>query len=280
MLGLPGMLKTFGMRERTAPLVIAGPRGLDRFWRTVAPVTGRLPFEVELREVEGGDLTWDGDGYVVEAVGTDHGVPSVGWRLDEDDRPGRFDVDAARRLGVTPGEDFGVLQRGGDVTAEDGATVRPQDVLGDARIGRRIVYSGDTAACAAIRDASHEATLLVHEATFLREDEERARATRHATAADAALTAAAADVDLLVLTHVSTRYAPRDLRDEARELFARVEVARDFDLVELPYPERGEPVLVPRGGRPPRERSSVQASGAGLGPADRPAYAEQGQPDA
>ena len=251
-LGLPGMLKTFGMRDRTQPLRVVGPPGIERFWRDMERVVGRLPYSVDLLQLADG-VAWHGDGYVIEAIPTEHGVPSIGYRLDEEDRPGRFDVDRARELGVQPGHDFGVLQRGGDVTLDDGTVVRSSDVVGAARTGRRIVYTGDTAACSTVRDAAHEATLLVHESTFLQEDVARARDTNHSTALDAALTAAAANVQMLALTHISTRYAPRALEAEARTVFAESVVARDFDLIELPFPERGEPRHVPRGGRPGRD---------------------------
>lgn len=260
-LGLPGMLKTFGLRERTQPLRIVGPPGLERFWRDMERVVGRLPYSIDVLQLRGG-IAWHGDGYAVEAIPTDHGVPSLGYVLVEEERPGRFDVEAARLLGVTPGEDFGVLQRGGQVTAADGTIVRSEQVVGGARSGRRIVYSGDTAACGAIRDAARNATLLVHEATFLQADEDRARATRHCTALDAALTAAAADVQLLALTHISTRYAPRALEAEAASVFADTIVARDFDRIDLPFPERGQPVHVPRGGR--------RSHAAPVGDAERP----------
>jgi ribonuclease Z len=271
-LGLPGMLKTFGLRERDRPLRITGPPGIERFWRDMERVVGRLPYSIDVLQLREG-VAWQGDGYVVEAIPTEHGVPSIGYALVEEDRPGRFDVDAARALGVHDGVDFGVLQRGGDVTTASGVTVAPHQVMGEARSGRRIVYSGDTAACPAVRDAARDATLLVHEATFLAEDAERARATNHSTALDAALTAAAANVGMLALTHVSTRYAPRQVRDEARETFPETIVARDFDLIELPFPERGGPRHVPRGGRP--EQAFVAA-----GIAVDPAYEDEQQPEA
>jgi ribonuclease Z len=248
-LGLPGLLKTFGLRDRERPLTIAGPPPLGRLLQDMRPLIGTLPYDVEL-ELGQGHVAWRGDGYVMRSVPVEHRVPAVGWVLEEEDRPGRFDVDRARELGVSNVADFGVLQRGGDVVADDGSTVRPDDVLGEFRMGRTIVYTGDTAACSAIRDAARDATLLVHEATFLQEDADRARATGHSTALDAALTAAAANVQLLALTHVSTRYAPSSLADEARSVFDNAFVARDFDLVDLPFPERGAPTLEPRGGRP------------------------------
>jgi ribonuclease Z len=267
-LGLPGMLKTFGLRDRTEPLRIAGPPGLERFWRDMERVVGRLPFAVDLLQLGDGPV-WHGDGYVIDAIRTDHGVPSLGYVLSEDDRPGRFDVEAARALGVTPGEDFGVLQRGGEVQVADGSIVRSDQVVGEARTGRRIVYSGDTAACSEVRDAARDATLLVHEATFLREDAERAAATSHSTALDAGLTAAAANVGMLALTHISTRYLPRAVEAEAREVFPNTVLARDFDRIDLPFPERGEPRHEPRGARPGR---ATAADDATLEPAldDRP----------
>jgi len=247
-LGLPGMLKTFGLRDREHPLVVAGPPGIAQFFNTMRSVIGRLPYEVDVREVTSGPV-WDDTGLDVYAVPTKHGVPSVGWLLEEEDRPGRFDVDVATALGVQPGADFGVLQRGGEVTTADGRTVRSDEVVGGHRYGRRIVYTGDTAACDTVRDAARDATLLIHEATFLQEDVERARATRHSTALDAALTAAAANVTMLALTHISTRYIPRTLGEEAATVFDNTVVARDFDLIELPFPERGEPRHVVRGAR-------------------------------
>ena len=257
-LGLPGLLKTFALRERERPLVIAGPPPLGRLLQDMRPLIGTLPYDIELALGEG-HVGWTGEGYEVRSVPVDHRVPAVAWVLSEADRPGRFDVERARELGVQPGEDFGVLQRGGAVTTEDGTVVQSTDVLGEARTGRRIVYTGDTRACAAVREAARDATLLVHEATFLQADSERAAATRHSTALDAALTAAAADVGMLALTHVSTRYTPGMVQDEARTVFPDAFVARDFDLVELPFPERGGPVLHPRGGRPRRARGTEPA---------------------
>ena len=267
-LGLPGMLKTFGMRDRELPLLITGPPGLRRFWRDMQVVIGRLPYEVVLEETAGGEVWSTGDAHIT-AIPTEHGVPSVGYVLDEEDRPGRFDVQEARRLGVAEGADFGVLQRGGDVTARDGSTVRSQDVVGESRSGRRVVYTGDTRACSIVRDASRDATLLVHEATFLQEDIRRANDTNHATAHEAALTAAAANVQMLALTHISTRYLTRAVAAEARAVFPDAFVARDFDLIELPYPERGAPRLVPSGGRPGRSSPAID-----------PTYPDEQQPDA
>jgi ribonuclease Z len=150
---------------------------------------------------------------------------------------------------VTPGPDFGVLQRDGEVTTGEGRVVRPADVLGPPRPGRTVAVSGDTEPCAGTLEAARGAALLVHEATFLHEDLARARETRHSTAHEAARLGRDADVALLALTHLSSRFAPRDVRAEAQEVFERAIVPRDFDQIEIPFAERGAPVLHPaRGG--------------------------------
>jgi ribonuclease Z len=180
----------------------------------------------------------------VAAFPVNHRVEAYGYALVEDDRPGRFDVEAARALGVTEGPDFGRLQRGETVGG-----VRPEQVMGPTRAGRRIVISGDTTPCQAVEVFASGADVLVHEATFLEEERARARETFHSTARQAAEVARAAGVHLLALTHLSTRYFPRDVRDEAREVFANTHVPRDFDAITVPFPERGEPAVV----KPERE---------------------------
>jgi ribonuclease Z len=249
-LGLPGMLKTFTLRQRERDLVVYGPRGLRRVYELLAPVIGRLTFRVELNELEANDEL-ERDGYRIAAFDVDHGGPGLGWAIVEDPRPGEFDPGRAIELGVRPGPDFGRLQAGEEV---DG--VRPDQVMGEARRGRKVVLAGDTAPCDMTKLVAWEADLLVHEATFLEEDAERAAETRHSTAAQAAELAAAAGVQMLALTHISPRYAAGEVRDEALTMFRRVIVPRDFDRVEIPFPERGEPVHIKASDRPP-EREPV-----------------------
>jgi ribonuclease Z len=245
-LGLPGMLKTFALRQRERPLTVHGPVGLRRLFVALAPVIGRLTFELELVELEPNDELRR-DGYRLAAFATDHGVRGVGYALVEDPRPGEFDPARAGELGLTPGPDFGRLQRGETVNG-----VRPDQVMGEARRGRTIVLTGDTAPCDMTRMVAYEADLLIHEATFADEELERAVETRHSTAAQAAEIAASAGVGMLALTHISPRYSGGELRDEARATFESTIVPRDFDRVEIPFPERGEPVHVRAADRPPQ----------------------------
>lgn len=244
-LGLPGMLKTFALRGRTLPLTIYGPPGLQRLFGELSFFLGKLPYELELYELTPGEELGF-KGYRVSAFEVDHRGAAYGYLLAEHDRPGVFDEARARELGVTPGPDFGLLQRGGTVETA-GGTVSAEQVLGPARRGRRIVCSGDTAPCAATVEAARGADLLVHEATFGDDEAARAAETRHSTARQAAEIAAEAEVKLLCLTHLSGRYFGKELRREAREVFPASEAPHDFDVVEIPFPERGEPELVKGG---------------------------------
>ncbi len=237
-LGILGVLKTFDLRGRDRPLTVYGPPGLRALLQAMRPAWGRVSFPLALEELDPHEEVAF-DGYVVSPFAVDHRVPAYGYAFAEHDRPGRFDAAAAERLGVAPGPDFGRLQAGETV---DG--VSPEQVVGEPRRGRRIVISGDTSPCQATEVFAHEADLLVHEATFLDDELARARETGHSTARQAAEIARAADVKLLALTHLSTRYFPRDIRDEARTVFPATIVPRDFDTIEIPFPERGEPHLV------------------------------------
>jgi ribonuclease Z len=244
-LGLPGLLKTYALRGRVTPLRLYGPTGLRALTTTLATVFGRLPYVLEQTELRPGDEL-PRDGYRIVSFATDHSVLSTGYALVEDERPGHFDLAAARRLDVPEGPLFGRLQQGETVTLESGATVTPSEVVGPARAGRRIVFSGDTRPCRTLFDAAVDADLLVHEATFLDEERERAAETGHTTALQAAQLARDAGVRMLALTHLSTRYLGREIAAEAVAEFADTVVPRDFDTIELPLPERGPPHLVGR----------------------------------
>jgi len=247
-LGLPGLLKTYSLRGRDLPLTIYGPRGLRELLTTLRRIFGRLTYPVETVELEAG-ARLDRKGYRLEAFAVEHGVAAVGYGLVEDERPGRFDVETADELGVPDGAERGLLQRGEIVTLGDGRQVTPDQVLGPPRAGRKLVLSGDTAPTASVVDAAAAADLLVHEATFLADERERARETLHSTAGEAALVAQEAGVRMLALTHLSTRYFGHQVVEEARQLFPDTVVPRDFDVVELPFPERGSPQLVRAGVR-------------------------------
>jgi ribonuclease Z len=242
-LGLPGILKTFALRAREAPLQLYGPAGFPELMAVLKPVIGRLTYRVEMRALAPGDAV-ERDGYRIHAFATDHHVPSVGYAFVEEERPGRFDIDAARDLGVPEGPLFGRLQHGEAVTLESGVTVRPDAVVGETRPGRTVVFSGDTRPCKDLFQACLGADVLVHEATFLDEEADRAAETGHTTALQAGRLAREAGVRLLALTHISTRHPAREILAEARSEFPGAVLPRDFDSIEVPLAERGDPHLV------------------------------------
>jgi ribonuclease Z len=250
-LGLPGMLKSFALRGREMPLTLYGPRGLDELLRSLARIFGRLSYEVDVIELAEGALL-PRDGYDLRTFAVRHGREALGYSLIEDARPGRFDVSAADALGIPFGPERGALQAGEPVTLPDGRVVTPEQVLGESRPGRKLVVTGDTAPSDGVVEAAVGADLLVHEATFCEEEAERAQETEHSTALEAARVARDAGVTLLALTHLSSRYGAGEVEREARTVFPATVVPRDFDLIDIPFAERGGPELVKSGARLPR----------------------------
>ena len=257
-LGLPGMLKTFALRGREVPLTVYGPPGLTELFVTLRRVFGKLTYALEVVELRPGDVLARQD-YNLVTFPVAHGVQSLGFALVEHPRPGRFDVAASDALGVPPGPERGLLQAGESVQLDDGRTVTPDEVLGPPRPGRKVVLSGDTAPSPSVVEAARGAEVLVHEATFLEDERERARETAHSTALEAAEIARDADVGLLALTHLSNRYFGPELVREARTIFPETVVPKDFDVIDVPFPERGAPRLVKGGVRQRREEPVPEA---------------------
>ncbi len=183
----------------------------------------------------------DFGGYRVEGIAARHSVPALGYALRENPRPGRFDLEAARRLRIPEGPLYGALQTGETIECE-GRRIAPGQVVGPPRPGRLVVYTGDTRPSPELTERARGADLLIHDATFGDEGRDRARDTRHSTAREAGRAGARARVRRLYLTHLSARYSanPSSLVREAREAFPTAEVAHDGLILEIGYgPERG-----------------------------------------
>ena len=246
-LGLPGLLKTYDLTDRRSPLTVYGPRGLRDLFKTLGRLIGKIGFDLELVEVEPGEAIALEDGEV-RPFPVEHSVRACGYALVEDERPGRFDIEEAKRLGVPEGPAFAALQRGERVAGSEGAVDSAQ-VVGEPRPGRTIVITGDTGPCRETVEAARGAELLVHDASFSEEEAQRALDTGHSTVGQAAAVAREAGVKMLALVHISSRYHVKTVLEEAREVFEPALAPRDFDMVEVPFPERGRPVLVPNGAR-------------------------------
>ncbi len=239
-LGVVGLLRTMALQGREEPMDLFGPPGSTRVLNQAIHLgVDRIQFPVQIQELQPGQSLGDDD-YEIMAFKVRHGTSAIGYRLKEFPRLGRFDVDRARELGIPEGPLFGRLHRG-EAVEVDGRTIRPEELVGPARPGRTLVYTGDTRPTQDTVEAAAGADLLIHEATFSLEDAARAHETFHSTAHGAAEIAAEAGVDALVLTHVSARYSenPAPLLKEAREVFANTEVARDGLALEIAYRSEG-----------------------------------------
>ena len=237
LLGVTGLLRTMGLQDRTAPVVLYGPKGAQRILGTAITLgVERNKFPVEILEIKPGDRLAR-DEYDIVVFATEHRADTVGFALVEHSRLGRFNPERARELGIPEGPLWGQLHRGKTVTLPDGRTVGPGDLVGNPRPGRSLVYTGDTRPHLSVIEASRNADLLVHEATFGGDELERARETGHSTAAEAARVALEAGVRRLVLTHISSRYNrdASELLAEAKAVFPETVIARDGMTVEIPY---------------------------------------------
>jgi ribonuclease Z len=225
-----------GLQGREEGIHLYGPKGAEEVLISAIHLgVERVPFPVRVRELSPGETVGLGE-YEIVPFRAQHGTPALGYALREYPRLGRFDVDRARALGVPEGPLFGQLHRG-EAVEVGGRTVRPEEVVGEPRPGRLVVYTGDTRPTADTLEMSRGADLLIHEATFGEEEVDRAKETFHATAREAAALAEEAGVDRLILTHISARHSenPGPLADEARAIFPATVVAHDGLTLELGY---------------------------------------------
>ena len=227
--GLPGLLSSLGLGGRRDPLTVYGPHGLAAYLKAI-PYFG-IAYELTVIEIDAGEVR-RGHGYRVRAAPVVHHAPCFAYRVDEDERPGKFDAEKARALGVQSGPAFGALQRGEDV---DG--VRSADVVGPSRPGRSVVYCTDTRPCESAVTLARGANVLIHESTYDATLSAEAKARDHSTSTEAATVARDAKVERLILTHISPRYETSEgLVEEARAVFPSTEAASDFACFDVPRP--------------------------------------------
>lgn len=236
--GLPGFVGTMGLNGHETPVTLVGPRGTGD-WLAVLHRLNILRPSFPLDVVENDEVTlFETADFSITGVRLRHRIPTHGFIFRERDLPGRFDPQRARELGVTPGPDFGRLQRGETLELEDGRTVAPDDVMGPGRRGRSVAYISDTRPSERVVDAVRGVDLLIHEATYLHELASQARERGHSTVRGAAEVAEKAEVGRLVLTHISPKHPSRSqILEEARAVFPETALAEDFADFSLPVPE-------------------------------------------
>lgn len=237
-LGLPGLFQTMSMLDRTSRLDIYGPPGIRNFVEAIMQtVRFTLTFPIATHEVEEG-IAYKDQEYEIHAAWVNHNVPTLAYALVEKERLGKFYPEKAKKLGVPEGPLWAKLKRGEEIRLKDGRIVRPNEVVGPPRHGRKIAYSSDTKQTDSVVNLAKNADLLIHEATLDDELREKAEEDGHSTAGQAAEVAAKAKVKRLLLFHISARYEdPTILLEQANKVFQHVQVAEDLMKVEVPYLE-------------------------------------------
>ena len=235
-LGLPGLLQTMALLDRDKKLDVYGPPGIKRFLEGVREtVQFVLTFPVEIHEIYEAGVVCEEQEYTVQAAWANHVIPNLAYAFVEKPRPGRFYPEKAKALGIPEGPLWSKLQHRHNVKLPSGRVVKPEDVTGAPRIGRKIVYTGDTRPFKGFVRFAAKADLLIHDATLDEELAERAEEDGHSTPSQAARDAKKARVKRLILTHISARYEDTsNLLKQAQKIFRNTQVAEDFMQIEMP----------------------------------------------
>lgn len=234
-LGIPGMLMSMSLLNRESTLDIYGPASLRIFLNNLLPnIRDSLTFQINLHSVSASGIVCRGRDYSIFAHRADHMRDSWIYKFEEDPRPGKFDEEKARALGLGPSPKRRELVQGREIVGPDGRVIKPSDVVSPPRPGFSMVYTGDTAPSEDIVEFSKGVDILIHESTFGRDKEDRAAALKHSTNVSAAKIARQSNVKLLILTHISARYDDLEaLKRDAQEIFPNVIIAEDFKTIEV-----------------------------------------------
>lgn len=237
--GIAGLLSTLHLDGHEAPVNVFGPEGL-RLFLTAAFRTSDLKFKFDLtvKEFPRGyrGRVLDEPEYYVEALPLDHTIFCLGWRFQEKDRPGMFNLEKAEELGVPRGPLYGKLQHGENIAVPDGRVITPDMVLGPPRPGKSVAYCLDTQFSERTIQLAQQCTALIHETTFGPDAIDMARERKHSTMEDAARVAKEAGVENLIATHFSSRYDGRQISkiaDDARSIFGNITLGRDLLEIDI-----------------------------------------------
>ena len=231
--GILGLLQTMSMQNRTEPLEIFGPKGIDEFLAANIKILNfGLPFSILITIVNEGTI-YENNKFLIHAAKANHSITAFSYLFEEKDKPGRFNVEKAKELGIPEGELWNKLQNGIDVINNE-KIIKPEQVLGKKRPGKKIGISGDTMPTKELEEFFNECDYLVFDSTFLDEEKQKAQDTCHSTAKQAAELAKKANVKNLILTHFSARYKDEiGHKTEAEQIHNSVITAKDLLEVEI-----------------------------------------------
>lgn len=238
--GLMGLLASCGLAGNIKQLDIYGPPGLDPYLQNCRKYSQtHFSYPIKVHTVSPGVIFEDSN-FIVSCEQLEHRVTAFGYRIAEKNRPGRFDSEKAKKLGIPFGPLYGKLKKGEMVELPDGRTFRGAEFCGPEIEGRKVAYCTDTIFCDSAVALAQNVDLLIHESTFAHQDAQMAYERLHSTSTMAAQVALMASVEQLFLTHFSPRYAPgntlqlEDLLNEARAIFPKTELAHDYLSHEIP----------------------------------------------
>lgn len=231
--GILGLLQTMSMQNRTESLEIFGPKGIDEFLAANIKILNfGLSFSILITIVNEGTI-YENNKFLIHAAKANHSITAFSYLFEEKDKPGRFNVEKAKELGIPEGELWNKLQNGEDITNNE-KIIKPEQVLGQKRLGKKIGISGDTMPTKELEEFFRECDYLVFDSTFLDEEKQKAQDTCHSTAKQAAELGKNANVKNLILTHFSARYKDEiQHKTEAEQIHSSVITANDLLEVEI-----------------------------------------------
>lgn len=237
--GLPGLLASCGLAGNVKRIDLYGPSGLEEYLKASCQISQtHFSYPVSVAKNQPG-IIFEDEEYIVSCGYLKHRVTAFGYRVTEKDKPGRFNVERAKALGIPPGPIYSKLKQGAVVTLPDGRIINGVELCGAPQPGRTFVYCTDTVFCEGAIELAQDADVLVHEATFAHQDADMAFQRLHSTSTMAAQVALAANVKTLIMTHFSPRYAPGNalrvdnLLQEAQAIFPNTQLAHDFSSFDI-----------------------------------------------
>ncbi|MBQ8680738.1 MAG: ribonuclease Z [Treponema sp.] len=237
--GLPGMLMLSAQVDRTEPLYIYGPPKVREYVETSRQVLDMyINYPIIIKEITAPCVVHEGKDFYIRAFPLSHTKTCVGYTLEELDRPGEFNPEKAESLGIPRGPLWGKLQRGEEVTSADGKIIRPGDVMGEKRSGRKFSFVTDTQYLPSIAREVQGSDLLICEGMFADDCEDQAKEKKHMTARQAATIARDANASRMAMIHYSPRYTDRELDvllKQAQEVYPKAELTKDRMIFDIPY---------------------------------------------
>ncbi|WP_395318962.1 ribonuclease Z [Fructilactobacillus frigidiflavus] len=240
--GLPGLLSSRSFQGGNEPLTVYGPKGIKEFIQVSLRISQtKLGYKINYVELDESGIIFEDQKFTVIAAQLDHQVESWGYRVVEHSHPGELMVDKLRADEIPAGPVYGKLKNGETVTLPDGRVINGKEYIGPAQKGRIVTILGDTRKTPNIATLSQNANVVVHESTFGKGEAKLARNYYHSTNVQAAIMAKANGVQQLLLTHISARYTAkmaRELQKQAREIFPKTKVVKDFDFIDIPFEKK------------------------------------------